>query len=373
MPKRKTFTLKNTVKLISWKLRKTYRYSTGCLLFLFAIFFFWLACKKQVDWKKEEVAFGAYVDALPDLRVTPRGTLQNPQTLLVRYVENPQLPKLTKEVRERIYLSLKEKALSVFGYHLYIDEVEALTIAQFFSKKEKAFQTSPIQFPAHDYLISWFSQNRDTEIEKRVREALAKKSPEILFAYFGKEHSALQVAQKFISRLGEIYAEKKPEGNPLLSAHNKEEEIWYSYGHWDTLLYAEKDVDFIFTNIGIIGADNGMPIYVIARGGVTSAFVENSAHRPYQGVGVFGAYPFFADTVFFNRERGVLTQEQKEETVVWVWLHELGHLLLKKEENYSFADSVHRAPPNLKYYEWVKRVRASKNHHTNEIPIMKKF
>jgi hypothetical protein len=149
--------------------------------------------------------------------------------------------------------------------------------------------------------------------------------------------------------------------------------VWYSYGHWSTLLQGEKEFDFVLTNVGIIGADNGMPLYVVARGGVTSAFVENNAHRPYQGAGVLGMYPFLSDSPFFTAERGALTGAEKEEAIAWLWLHELGHLLLKKEENYTFGDSVHRAPPNLKYYEWVKTVRATKDHRSEKVGVMKKF
>jgi len=327
------------------------------------------ACRKTVA-KSDAEAFDAYIDALPALKAVPAGARV---ILNVRYVEHPNLPTLSTAARAQLYRTTETAAKKVFGYDLTIRESETLSIANYFARERSAFKEAPLRFPAESYLISWFASDRDQQIQTAVASALKKQSPERLREYLGTATEPAAVSRNFIARLKEIYAEAKVDGQPLLAATNAAEEIWFSYGHWDTLALAERGCDFTLTNIGIIGADTGMPLYVIARGGVTSAFVENNAHRPYQASGVLALYPLLADTPIFQRLRGALTIEQKEEAIVWVWLHELGHMLLKKEENYTFADSVHRAPPDLRYYEWVKRVKNSRNQHSNEIAQTKKF
>lgn len=328
------------------------------------------ACSKPVDLKREEALYEDYLNALPELKAVPTSS---PLTLKVLYVENPHLQKLDAAARQRVYASVASLAKQIYGYTLNVTEVKQVTIRDYFANAAASFKKSPIRFPALAFLIPWRATDRDARVAEAIAAALKKHKPSKLEEYLGQEVDALSATRVFLQKLGTMYDETAADKKPLLSAQNMNEEPWFSYGHWSTVLQGEKDYDFILTNIGIIGADNGMPLYVIARGGVTSAFVENSAHRPYQGVGVLGLYPFLADTAYFNRERGALTEAQKEEAIAWLWLHELGHLLLKKEENYDFVDSVHRAPPNLRYYDWVKRVRSSKNHHSSEIGQMKKF
>lgn len=328
-----------------------------------------VACRKAAP-KSDAAAFDAYIEALPELKAVTAGTKI---FLNVRYVEHPTLPTLTPAARARLYRATEVAVKKIFAYDLAIRETETLSITNYFARERGAFGAAPIRFPADSYLISWFASDRDQQIHDAVASALKKQSPERLREYLGATTEPAAVSRNFIARLKEIYAEPKADGQPLLTATNAADEVWFSYGHWDTLALAERACDFTLTNIGIIGADTGMPLYVIARGGVTSAFVENNAHRPYQAAGVLALYPLLADTPVFQRVRGVLTSEQKEETILWVWLHELGHMLLKKEENYTFVDSVHRAPPDLRYYEWVKRVKNSRNQHSQEIAQAKKF
>jgi hypothetical protein len=328
------------------------------------------ACKKPLDLKKEEAAYDAYLEALPELRVVQKNA---PVQLSIVYVENPRWPTLDVAARQRVYANVETLARRIYGYDLKMKEAKQQTITDLFATAGPRFAASPIRFPSEAFLVSWFAPNRDALVTETIAAALKKHSPEKLAEYLGKDTDPVAASRVFLQKLTAIYAETDSSGQPLLSTVNKQDEVWYSYGHWSTLLQGEKEFDFVLTNVGIIGADNGMPLYVVARGGVTSAFVENNAHRPYQGAGVLGMYPFLSDSPFFTAERGALTGAEKEEAIAWLWLHELGHLLLKKEENYAFGDSVHRAPPNLKYYEWVKTVRATKDHRSDKVGVMKKF
>lgn len=329
-----------------------------------------VCCSTAVKMRVAEADYEKYLKALPDLNPITAG---NEAALVVRYVENPDLLSLDQATRTKLYRMVEKYASDAYKIQLKITEEGAVKMADYFKSVEAWFNLSPIGFPAQSYLISWFALDRESRIAETIAATLKQHDAAKIKEYLGENASLDALTAKFIITLGKIYSEKDLRGRPLLFGKNRDTEPRYSFGHWSTILQGEKTVDFILTNGGIIGADNGMPIYVIARGGVTSAFVENNAHRPYQGVGVLGLYPFLAETKFFTEKRGLLTPEEKLEAIAWVWLHELGHLLFKKSENYTFADSVHRAPPDLRYYEWAKRVRASRNHHTNEISNMKKF
>ena len=328
------------------------------------------ACAKPVDLKQEEAKYEAYIAALPELKEVPRS---EKVVLRVHYVERPQLPALNTNEREDLYRLTEDLVKKTLGYDLKIEETVVSRSKDFLKAVAPRFKTSPQRYPALAYLISFFAADRDARVLQAVTAALAKHPTERVAKYLGAHKTPEAATQFFLERLGEIYSETDFSGKAILSAANAEEEVLYSYGHWSSILQGEREADFILTNTGIIGADTGMPLYVIARGGVTSAFVENNAFRPYQGAGVIGLYPFLSDGKVFRALRGDLTFEQKLETIAWIWVHELGHLLLKKEENYTFDDSVHRTAPDLKYYDWVKRVKASRNHHTDQIPMMKKF
>lgn len=335
-------------------------------VFLFVLLM--VFCKKPFDLKVEEAKYDAYLAALPELRPVPK---DKPVELAVHYVKADNLPELDVNERTRLYRLVEKLCAEKFGYTVQIREARLVKIRDFFASASSLFTTSPLGYPSQAFLVSYFAPDRDTRIEAAVAAAIKGNRAKVK-EYLGDGYAALYT-RAFVGKLSAIFAETDTKGNQLLSKNNAEDEKYFSYGHWSSILQGEKQADFFLTNAGIIGADNGMPLYVIARGGITSAFIENNAHRPYQGVGVLGLYPFLADTAYFNEKRGKLTREEKIEAIAWIWLHELGHLLMKKEENYSFTDSVHRAPPDLRYYEWVKRVRDTKDHRSAAIAEMKKF
>jgi hypothetical protein len=323
-------------------------------------------CNRRPDLKKEEARYDAYINALPELKpaAAPRVTLH------VHYVRADNLTGLASDERTQVYRDLIRLAKSVFGIHLDIREGRVSVLPDFFRKVRDRFEKFPVAYPSHAFPVSYFAVDRDERIGKSIAAALAKADPQKVKTYLG---NGPDYAGEFIKKLTAIFSERSHQGIALLSEENMGDEVYFSYGHWSSILQGEKEADFFLTDAGIIGADTGMPLYVIARGGVTSAFVENNIHRPLQGAGVLGLYPFLADTPFFNEQRGKLSRSEKLECITWLWLHELGHLILKKDENYTFEDSVHRAPPNLRYYDWVKKVKQTANHRTKEIPDMKKF
>ncbi|HMV34624.1 MAG TPA: hypothetical protein PKM44_15575 [Turneriella sp.] len=328
------------------------------------------ACSKPVDLKQEEAKYDAYIAGLPELKEVPRS---GKVVLKVHYVERPQLPALDTSQREDLYRLTEDLVIKTLGYDLKIEETIVYRAKDFLKAVAPRFKASPQRYPALAYQISFFAADRDARVLDAIKPALAKHPAERIAKYLGEHKTPEAATRFFIERLGAIYGETDYSGKAILGPANADEEVLFSYGHWSSILQGEREADFILTNTGIIGADTGMPLYVIARGGVTSAFVENNAYRPFQGVGVIGLYPFLSDGAVFRAQRGDLTIEQKIETIAWIWVHELGHLLLKKDENYAFEDSIHRAAPDLHYYDWVRRVKASRNHRSDQVPMMKKF
>lgn len=336
----------------------------------YLILAFLIACAKPIDLKKEGERYDAYVAALPELKpVSP----YLPLTLSVLYVEADNLPTVTHDERAKLYRDLEAKTAALYGYIIKVRELKVQKLPDFFVSVKSRFREFPAAYPSHAFPISYFDSARDKRIAAALEPLWKKHDAGMIREYLGNVASASAAARDFVAKLSRIYGEKDLQGKELLGSGNKSDEVYFSYGHWSSILQKEKDADFILTNTGIIGADTGMPLYVTARGGVTSGFIENNAFSPYQGAGVIGLYPFLSDTPYFVEKRGKLSREEKLESILWLWLHELGHLLLKKDENYTFPDSVHRAPPDLKYYEWVKRIRLSFNHATAYIPTTKKF
>lgn len=329
-----------------------------------------IACGRKIDLKKEQTRYDEYITALPELK--PVST-DKPVTLNVLVLDNPDLPGLDANEITQLYSDIAKLAKQVYGYDLRISHMTRRNIRSFFSDARSRFDYFPIAFPAHGFPISYFAPDRDIRIAEVFAAIYKKKDKQRLNEYLGEISTPEAGTKQFLAKLTGALAGPDLKGRPLLAEANRDDEVFYSFGHWSTILQGEREADFILTNSGIIGADNGMPLYVVARGGVTNAFVENNAYRPYQGAGVLGMYPFLAETPYFNEQRGRLSQTEKIEAIAWLWLHELGHLLLKKEENYTFADSVHRAPATLRYMDWVKAIRNTKNHHTSEIGNMKKF
>lgn len=328
------------------------------------------ACGKRVDLKKEGARYDAYLAALPDLRPVPQ---DQPVELSVLQVRNSRLPDLEAKEVANLYSDVEILAKKVFGYSLRIKTLGSETIESYFDRTRGRLVDFPIAYPAAAFPISYFAKNRDEAISEVFVEIFKNSDKKKIVTYLGKVNDPAQATREFVEKLKGALAGPDLTGRALLSEKNPQDEPYYSYGHWSSILQGEKQADFILTNTGIIGADNGMPLYVVARGGVTNAFVENNAYRPHQGAGVVGMYPFLSDTPYFIEKRGKLSSDEKREAIAWLWLHELGHLLLKKEENYTYLDSVHRAPATLKYSEWVKAIRATQDHHTKNIKEMKKF
>ncbi len=153
-------------------------------------------------------------------------------------------------------------------------------------------------------------------------------------------------------RLNGIYQEKDLKGKPL--SNRRFEQM--SYAHWSVIAYNLKKADFIITNTVIAGADTDMPIYVINRGGVTSAFVENNLYNPYQAAGIFATYQYLSNGSYFSKARGYLPKSLLIKVMAHLFVYELGHFLGRYKEYYNLKRFVHVAPTDLNYRRWYQAI-----------------
>ncbi len=146
------------------------------------------------------------------------------------------------------------------------------------------------------------------------------------------------------------------DGKPFYDPKHPE---YTNFGYWVALTAFAKSTDFYVTNTVTAGADSTMPIYVVARGGVTTGLIENNAQNPSQGCGYLGLFPYLQDSPFFYDYRGKFRDEEERlDAIATMWLHELGHLYPRYAEHYGHAHCVHVAAKGLDYIGWHRRIRA---------------
>ncbi|MBI3394619.1 MAG: hypothetical protein HY042_02175 [Spirochaetia bacterium] len=252
-------------------------------------------------------------------------------------------------------------------------------MAAFFAKRQDAFSHPVYSYPAKAWYLDPDAPGTLAEVTQTVTAVVNDKSPELLARYFGvmqgtKESYAQGITAHFFQKLRMLYAERDLHGKPLYGRDSpaiRRQSL--SFPHWTSLALRESDVDFLVTNTALAGPDTGMPLYVINRGGVTTAFVENNKFRPYQAVGVFALYPFLSTGEYFQKERGVFPRAQLLDAGAVLFVHELGHLLLRKAENYTLDGSVFRAPRDLRYVEWAREVKAKHKTLKDDVPAITRY
>lgn len=351
------------------------------IILIFAIGLFQVAfCKEKPQLSIDELAveFHKYYKKLPNLR---KLTKEKKYKLRVKYVVDPDLASLAVGELKKLFKKTSTLAKKMLGYRVEFNLVKVIDIYDFFESKKENFTTVPFSYLPKSWYIDPFAKDTFARSLKAIKGAVDKKSDDILFQYFGKPGDyknnnydksdyARKITKIFIQRMKGIFAEKDLSGRDLFSHKRK---FHFSFAHWDAIAYQEKDADLIITNTLISGPDTAMPLYVINRGGITSAFVENNEHRPLQAVAIFPMYQFLADGKYFLKIRGKLTYVQKMNISAYMWIHELGHLLMRKEENYTLDGSVHKTAVDLNYLSWMRNVRKNHKNVKGAIGNLKKF
>ena len=331
----------------------------------------------SAELEAQKQRFFGYVEGLPPLKLyDSREKFQ----LVVEYLEDPALPTLTPDQLSKLLERTEKYAREYLKLRVKLRFSQKRSLPEFFEARRADFDHPVLSYPVHAWYIDLADENAPERIRAAIHDAIQDRPEDVLEQYFGpipddRDQYVRRIQRRFMTRLDEIYGEPDANGRPLFDARtNPTRGEQMSYAHWDTLLYQEKEVDFFLTNTALAGPDTGMPIYVINRGGITSGFVENNAHRPYQGVGLVAMYPMLSNGPAFTSIRGRWNEEEQLDAIAFMILHELGHLLQRKAENYTLEGSVHRAPVGLDYVKWVAGIKEKHNRiDASGIPILKKF
>lgn len=277
----------------------------------------------------------------------------------VLYVEDERLPTITEAQRRALYEKWVQLTRAWYGYEVRFREVARKNLAPYFASQEAVFQRHADELRRQMLDLDFMDDRR------RLRDTVTldfngRELPLIeRYLRAGKLESkpaAVDVAlRQFTAQLREIQATPVSGGGPLVEKANARQ---HAYPAWDFLLHEIEEADIVLTNTAIVGADITMPIYVIARGGVTTAITNNNPRSPLQAAMAVTLFPFLSNAPVFLRERGAIPEAELLDVIATLGMHELGHLLLRYAEYYDHPHCVHVAPQGLNYYTWHQAVRA---------------
>ena len=391
-------------KLNSYRARSNARVARVVAVLAVSISVVFLArCRGESGAEKTarlEKEFERYYNSLRPLKPLPKDKTYR---LVVRYAVDPDLPAPSAESLQEIFRRSERLCRELLGYRVEFQLKEKIDLYKFFESRRKDHETAPFSYMPAAWYVDPRSPDAFDRTLQAVKAAISKKDDALLVKYFGpplesermmKDGSertparnfrgtprqagmtfdraayARRITDEFFRKLNLLYAERDRKGRPLYSPERK---LHFSFAHWDAVAYREREADIIVTNTIIAGPDATMPIYVINRGGVTSAFIENNEFRQLGGVGIFPLYQFFSDGDFFNKFRGKLTHRQKLELTAYLWVHELGHLLARKAENYDLDGSIHKTAVDLDYLSWVALVKRGPRQKNAFVNTLEKF
>ncbi len=310
-----------------------------------------LSCKSKqdkTDPKGDRELFLKMYQSLPDLKPLDKGKTH---TLRILYVEDADLPKLSEGEKKELLKEVVTPCRGMLGYKIRFKAVGSEDIYSFFQRMKSNFEKPEFRYP----VLNWPISIKDAKtIASTIKKQTSKHSPKTLIRYFGKPEDGKPMSQhvykQFMLRLKGIYEEKDLKGKALSNGRFEQ----MSYAHWSVIAYNLEKADFIITNTVIAGADTSMPIYVINRGGVTSAFVENNLYNPYQAAGIFATYQYLSNGAYFTKQRGFLPKPLLIKVMAHLFVHELGHFLGRYKEYYNLKGSIHVAPIDLNYKRWYQ-------------------
>jgi hypothetical protein len=293
----------------------------------------------------------------PPLKDLPK---DRPYELRVLYLEDPRLPTLDPAQRIALYAKIQGLVTTWLGYRVSLREVGHHALSAYFSSHDTLFAEHAAAIRATEI------EAPDSRGADRLRAAIARdfrlRPLPLIERYLRAGPLTTQAAavetalRQFSAKLTELRAAPLADGTAFF---NPTEPRLSSFAHWAVLMEQIPEADFVFTNSMIAGADTGMPIYVIARGGLTTGLTDNNDRNPYQAATLVGLFPFLSDAPVFLRERGRIPDDERLDVIATFCLHELGHFFLRYAEHYDHPRCVHVAPTGLSYYAWHQAVRAA--------------
>lgn len=279
--------------------------------------------------------------------------------LRMLYLEDPRLPSLTSDQRTALYAKIEHLLATWYGYKVRVRETGQHPLAAYYAAQDTIFiqqrfrlktidldlaaATTPARLRA--VIAADFAPRPLPQIERYLNAGPLSSQPQ-----------AVKIAeQQFWKKLVELRQAPLADGMPFFDPASAR---LNSYAHAAVLIEHLTEADFMLTNSMLLGADAEMPIYVIARGGLSTAITTNNPRSPYQAAVLAGLFPFLSDAPVFVRERGVIPKDELLDVIATLCLHELGHFFLRYAEHYDHPHCVHVAPPGLNYYTWHQAIRA---------------
>ncbi|MES0490290.1 MAG: hypothetical protein ABUK01_09880 [Leptospirales bacterium] len=307
----------------------------------------------------DEAAWDSYYNAIPELK-----PLDKTKTYKIRVlrVQDERLPDFSSSEYEELYREIEIGVKKYLGYTIQLEEVGQKEIISFFASFSEAFMQPPFRFWVGNHYLR-LNLDKDRErLRETISNEIKHRSPKIVTNYIPVEkRSEINTHKKtvdyfyaeFLRKHNEIGSTNTLKPTPL---RDGQYEITQQYMYWSALLMNIREADLVITNSIIAGADEGMPVYVINRGGVTSAITENSIYNEFQGTIAMTLFPFISHEDFFQEARGSIPEHRVVYIIAMMAVHEFGHLLGRYREYYDAPGSPHNAPRGLAYYEWYRKI-----------------
>jgi hypothetical protein len=279
--------------------------------------------------------------------------------LRMLYLEDPRLPSLTPNQRTALYAKIEHLLATWYGYKVRVRETGQHPLAAYYAAQETIFIQQRYRLKAIDLNLA--AATAPARLRAVIAADFAPRPLPQIERYLNagpliSKPRAVEVAeQQFRKKLTELHQAPLADGTPFF---DPDQARLNSYAHATVLTEHLTEADFVLTNSMIGGADADMPIYVIARGGLTTAFTTNNARSSYQAAVFAGLFPFLSEAPVFLRERGRIPDTELLDVIATFCLHELGHFFLRYAEHYDHPHCVHVAPTGLNHYTWHQAIRA---------------
>ncbi len=324
--------------------------------------------------RKDPCAFlAARYEALPALKPIPKEGIHE---LRVLYLEDGRVPGLGAAGRAALYRKAEALSGRWLGYRIRLREVGARDLREEFSRPD-----APFKRPEEAACIASWDFDPEAKKGRAVLEGLLareyKARGEALFSRLFPGTSGKPPAEAKRLALGRFMDLHRSlfaipaRGGPLLG--DALERAMYSYLYWAAYLRESSEADFYLTNAALVVPDNDMPIYVLARGGLTTGFVDNAPQSPYGGVGIVTLLPFLSGARLLDPAASPTSREENLDAAATMVLHELGHLFARYGEKYGEPGCVHVASEDLRYFRWHAAIRAADNRCSALPELLSKF
>lgn len=312
-------------------------------------------------------------DKIPVLKPVPKDA---PVRLRVLYLEDKRLPKFSPAGRQALYRRVEALAKRWLGYEVALTEVGARDL-----RVEFAGTTMPFASPDQAACLASARLDLSTEaglegLRFLVGREYAARGREVFERLFPETkgldpHRARETAAAKVRSMNAWLSGLSTAAGPLVAT--EEDRRLTSTLHWMVFVRSQTEADFIITNTALVEPDNDMPVYVLARGGLTTGFVDNNVGAPYGAAGMVSLLPFLGGEELFTPGARPSADVEKLEAAATMWLHELGHFLNRYGEMYGEAGCVHVASEGLRYFEWHRAIRKGDNRCSRLPTTVSKF